>query len=683
MKNQKYLVFDYETFSEADIKRTGAWEYSVHPSTEILCVGFRLGTREELATKPTMLWVPGDAKAFGRKGDHPFPIFLSALRDPAVKLVAHNVFFERAVTHNVFAKKMMPSKPELLNIPVGRWICTAAGSRALGLPGSLELAGEALGIKHKKNMDGKKIMMKVCRPRKPTKKNPATRNAEAEDLEKLYQYCKDDTAAEVELFLTLPPLAPCERKFWELDQALNWRGFAVDRPLVNGALSLITRESRRLDGEVYALTNGKVNSARQRNAVLSFIASQGYHIGNLRGENVKELLAGDEIKGRARELLSIREAISRSSTAKYKAFEARSASDGRARDNLIYHKAHTGRDAGSGLQPQNLFKSVLPQVDVEAGLELIRRKDHHAIEALYEKPMDLYASAIRSAIIAAPGHTLEVGDFATIEVRVLFWLAGHKEGMQALASGVDLYCDMAAEIYRVPSSMIKDGYKAGDKKRTLERQVGKHTVLGAGFGIGVKGDKFQATCKKFGVHISLDLAQRAVKAYREHHPRVPIFWRTMEKAALSAMEKPGTRFRIGHVVWKREGKFLTVELPVGRKLHYYLPEVRMMQTMYGPKKTLTFVTNVNAGMRRVKTWGGELVQNCVQAVARDLLKESQLRLEARGHLNVLAVHDEAVSEVPLKKANLKEFESLMAEVPAWAEGLPVKVEGWAEPRYRK
>ncbi len=685
MNQTKFLLHDWETYSEHNIRKCGAYEYSMHPSTEILCVAFRYGTIQELANKPTLLWIPGSD---GHTGEPAFSVFLSAVRNPLTHFVAHNAFFEQMILRNVFARRHMPSKPELQRIPSSRFTCTAALARSVGVPGNLEGAGLAFGLRHQKDKEGHRIMLKLCKPRKATKNNSEIRHTPTnapEDFKKLYAYCKKDVDAETELFLKLPAMTPKEREFWEMDQALNLRGFAVDRQLVQGALSLIERETSRLDSRVFELTGGRVKSARQRDAVLKYLRGRGADLPNLRAGTVKETLKkGGLPSAFARELLEIRESISRSSTAKYKAFEIRSRTDGRARDNLIFFGAHTGRDTGTGLQPQNLFKTILKQEDVETGLELMRRKDFNTIEALYPRPMDLYASALRSCIVAGPGSTLEVGDYATVEVRGLFWLCGEIDGLNALARGEPIYSDMAGLIYDKPGSEIEAGHKSGDKDCYLMRQLGKQTVLGGGFGIGLGGDKFQLTCKQYGLDISLELAQKAVRAYRDRYPRVCAFWTNIEKAAVLALQNPGKCYKVGVLVWKKEGDFLKVRLPIGRWLHYFKPELRRIPTLYGDKLTLTYIGTKNGKLVREKTWGGKLTENVVQAIARDLLKESQLALEKSGtRLPILAVHDEHVCERKLDACKLEVFVKTMSGVPAWAKGLPVKVEGWENFRYRK
>lgn len=681
---KKYMQFDYETFSKDNIEKSGAYEYSLHKSTEILCVCFRVSpTKAGLANAPTFKYIPGRFET----NPH-FSLFLSNLRNPDCHLIARNAIFEMLITKNVFGKKLMPSKPELQNIPISRWTCTAALSRSVGIPGSLEGSGLALGLTFQKDKKGHAHMLKVCRPRKPTKDNPATRLNGREDIDRLVAYCVRDVEADVEAYLKLPELHPMERKFWEQNIRMNLRGFAVDRPLVTGAISLIGKEASRLDIKVRKLSGGKLNSGRQRDALLKYLRTHGVKMPNLKAATVKETLAKGGVTGRAKELLEIRESISRSSTAKYAQFEMRSRFDGRARDNTIFYGAHTGREAGTGLQPQNLFKTILKQADVEAGLELIRNKDAHTIEALYEKPMDLYASALRSCIVAAKGKILEVGDFATIEVRVLFWLAGHQKGLDKLASGEDEYCNLASDICGIPSAKIRSGYKAGDKLMSFWRQLGKQAYLGSGFGIGVGGEKFKITCKQYGLDITLDLAKKAVRIYREKNPRIPAFWSNIEKAAVTAVQNPGKSYKVGYLIWRKEGAWLTCQLPIGRKLYYFKPEIRRMATLYGEKPTLTFIGVKNGKMFREKTWGGKLTENVVQSVARDCLKESLLKLEdTKTTLPVLEVHDEVVCENTegdlAAGKDLAYFISTMSVVPTWAKGLPIKVEGWSERRYRK
>lgn len=696
MEDQVYCVLDYETFSEADLPKVGGWEYSVHESTDIICAGVRTGTRKSLPKEKTKLWLPGHT-------NEGFADLWRALKDPSIQMVAHNAGFEQMITRNVLATKHHYSKKDFIqSIPVERWNCTAAMSRAIGIPGSLEGAGSAMRLKVQKDTEGKKLVKELCIPQKRNSvglhaiklKSGLWRVTQPERIKRLAEYCVRDVDTEVELFLKLPELTPKEKKFWCLNQRMNFRGFAIDRELVHGALNLISLEAARLDRRTKEITKGQLDSARQRAKVLQFVKKKGLVLPDLRSATVKEFLDNTKVKpGQegAFELLQIRDSISRSSTAKYAAMEIRTRSDGRSRDNTIWHGAHTGRENGTGFQPLNLFKSKLHKEDLEVGLDLMRRQDFHTIQALYENPMLLFASALRSCIWAEPGSILEVGDFATIEVRVLFWLANEKFGLKQIANGDDLYCHMAGKIYNEDPKEILRLYEAGDKDATFKRQLGKQVVLGAGFGIGVGGEKFQLTAKSYGMDISLDIAQSAVRAYRELYPRVPIFWTNMEKAAIMAVRNPGKRYRLGHVVWEMEGNRLTCKLPNGRKLSYFNASIGLKPTLFGPKPCLQYqgVLSPSKIFGRVHTWGGKLVENAVQGVARDMLYEALLAIEEEGkRLPILAVHDEIIAERKKEQGEVVDnvvrgFFNTMAKVPDWAEGLPVKVGGWSEARYRK
>ncbi len=226
---------------------------------------------------------------------------------------------------------------------------------------------------------------------------------------------------------------------------------------------------------------------------------------------------------------------------------------------------------------------------------------------------------------------------------------------------------------------------AGDKDAKFKRELGKQVVLGAGFGIGVNGKKFQMTCKKYGMDIPIELAQKAVRAYRNTHRAIPAYWPKIEQAALLAFANPTKSYRIGKLKWKMEKNFLTVELPIGRKLYYFDPKVTRKRTFFGTRPELSYmgIDSKSKKFFRTSTWGGKLTENVVQAIARDLLQEATLRLEQTPSKPVLTVHDEVIAERPDGQGSLQEFLRVMSIVPTWAEGLPVKVEGWSEKRYRK
>lgn len=659
----EYLVFDYETFSEADLKKLGAWEYSVHPSTEILCLAYRFGTRDELRNAPTNWWTPG----------RDLSKFLELLYRPEVIATAHNSYFENVITHNVLPKYVKKK----INLPPERWLCTASLAAALALPRNLEGAADALKLSIRKDLEGRKLMLKYCKPKKPSKKDPSTRHTNPIELARIVEYCKTDVDTEVELFLRIPLLTPTERRVWLLDQKINLNGFAVDRPFVTTVLKMIDDETNEINRRTRELTNGEVRSATQRAAVLDFVNANGVSLPDLRKGTVDEVLKSEGLSGPAREILEYRQAISKTSTAKYEAFERRSRFDGRCRDILMYHAATTGRWGGVGVQPQNLPRASIK--DTNQAAEVLAEGDLEIVRMLYGSPMKVFSDCIRSCIVAPPGKVLDAADYAAIEARVLFWVAKHDEGLRAFREGRDLYVEQASKVFNKPIDKIA--------KDSFERFIGKGLVLGCGYQMGP--DRFAETCLMQGREVSEELAQAAVRSYRETHRPVVMLWSNIEKAAIAAVENLGKKFTVNRTSWYVRNNFLFCELPSGRRLAYREPSVRWGYKFATSreKSPILYHFNVDSLSRKwveTKTYGGRLVENVVQAIARDLMAEAMLRIDEAGWDIVLSVHDELIAERDLfsDKTNA-DFCRLMATLPPWGEGIPVVAEGWSGPRYRK
>lgn len=667
MSEQVYCVLDYETRSKAELKKTGAYEYSRHKSTTIMCVAWRVGTRKQLRERSTQtrVWSPAFPSDYGE--------LKRALLNPDVLLVAHNAFFEQVITR--FVLTGLIHNPELKEIPHERWICTASMARALALPGKLEGACIALSLPVQKDVVGHKLMLKLSKPRKPTKHNPAIWHQKKTDLLRLMEYCKTDVDAEVELFLAVPELIPVERKLWLLDQKVNLRGFHADRPLVKKIIGMIGEENVRFLRETKEITGGELENVTQRDAVLRFISKHGVFLPDLKAKTVSDALSGGLAgNGAARRILEIRQAASKASTAKYPALEMRSRTDSRVRDNQVYHAASTGRFGGAGFQPHNLPRGTIGDTDLAAEILSDPSTDLEMVRLLYGNPLDVFSSCLRSMIRASDGKELFGGDFAGIEVRVLFWVARHEAGLQAFRDLRDLYIEQATEIYK--RKITKD-----DK---VERQLGKKVILGAGFGLGK--DRFFDSCKEDGIEITKELAASAIAAYRTTHSPVPKLWKNLERAAIAAVENRGKKYTINRTSWWVEGEFLYCELPSKRRLAYFGPSVKYRTTPWGEKKPTLHHFDVHPKTKKwveVHTWGGTLTENVVQAVARDLMTEAMPRAEEKSYELLFTVHDELLAERDKGKGSEKEFEDLMSVPPTWAEGLPVKVEASVGLRYKK
>lgn len=658
-----YLVVDYETRSEVDLKQVGAFEYSRHPSTQIMCVAWRIGTRETLRIAQTRTWTPSkDVLSSGR-----LPELIAALRNPLITCVAHNAGFEQVITRHVLPTYLggLP-----LDIPPSRWMCTAAMSAALALPRALEGACAALKLPVQKDMEGNKLVKKMMRPRKPTKNNPAKWHYSKAELARLMEYCVADIAAEVELFLTVPELTPFERRVWLLDQTMNLRGLRIDRELVKKAWSLLEEETARLHEETAPLANGAFTSTTQVSEVIAWLATQGVIVQDLRAKTVLDLLK-TELPAPVRRMLEIRQGASKTSTKKYAAFEARSRSDGYMRDNLVYHGASTGRFTGAGAQVHNLPRATIKNTDFAA--EIIKEYDLETLRLLYGNPMDVLSSCTRSVITPDEGQLIFAGDYSSIEVRVLFWLAGHEEGLKAYRENRDLYREICVDIF---VKMLLDVTKE-------EREIGKRAVLGCGYQMGP--DKFELTCEQFGQPVSVKLAQKAVSAYRERHRPVVEMWRNLERASISATRTPGAVFTTNRTRWWVANSFLWCELPSGRRLAYREPSVRVETTSWGDRRPKLYFWSVNPLTKKWEnagTYGGALTENITQAVARDVMVSAMLGIEAANFELLMTVHDEVVAQgAPTR--TVEEFQNLMTKLPTWAVGIPVKAEGWVGPRYKK
>lgn len=585
---------------------------------------------------------------------------------------AHNAWFERCLWQNVLA-------PRYAFPPVGarQWRCSAAKAAAHTLPRGLDAALEAMGLVERKDPAGSKVMMKMAKPRKPRKVERAAGLADAvlwhdtpELRSQLYAYCRQDVLAEAALSEALSDLSPAETSVYLLDQRINERGFQIDHGAVHRALALIGQEQERCNAELVRLTGGSPDKATKRALMLRWFQQNGLpQMPDTRKETVEGYLASDSLPAKARQGLVLLRTLGRSSTAKYEAMDRwADPGDGRVRGGLVYHGAGTGRWSGAGVQPQNFPRGELKQsMDVTWDALMSPTPPENLMEVL--------SYAIRGAITASPGHVLYVADYAAIEARVLLWLAGDETALETFRDGRDIYLEMAASISgRVCTKADKD-----------ERALGKVAILGLGYQMGAA--KFQDTALVMGgVTIDEDMSQQVVDAYRAKFWRVKDMWRETEEAAIEATctKRPVVN---GYTTWVREGKFLFCELPSGRRLAYPFPETRPTMTPWGDMRTqLTFmgVSQLAHRWQRTHTYGGSLVENITQAVARDLMAAALLRCEhSEIYTPVLSVHDEMIAEAVDGTGNVREFEALMAEVPDWAEGLPVAAEGWSGFRYRK
>lgn len=635
------ISIDFETYSEADLRAIGAYNYAAHPSTEVLCMGWAIDDEEP------QLWTP----------DQPFPDRLIDGIEAGAELWAWNAGFERAVWEQTLART---HKGWFIVPRSGQWNDTAALAAILALPRALGKCAAVLGLDEQKSDTGRYLIQKLCKPYR------GERRRDQHLLDELYAYCRQDVITEREVKRYVQqynPMNVTEREVWLLDQTINWRGLGIDTDRARDAIEIIYKIGEQLTDNVKHITDGQLDGVGSRAQVMAWAKSRGYRLEGYDKNAVMNALADPALPDDVRQVLEVRRTLGKASTSKYQAMLNLAGEDGRARGLFWYHGAQTGRWAGRGFQPQNLPRPAFD--DTDNCIELFQHRDPELIEALYGDPMAALSSALRGMIVPAKGHRLIVSDFSAIEARVLAWLADEQGPLDVFRNGGDIYCHAATGIYG----------RTITPKDKEERQIGKVAVLALGYQGGVGA--FQTMAKAYRVEVSDEKADDIKVKWRKAHKMIVRFWYALEEAAMNAVAYPGTLFKAGRVKFKVEGDFLFAKLPSGRRLAYYKPSVQ--------NGSLHFLsTNGRTGQWcRNETYGGKLAENVTQAVARDLLAGAMLRLENAQYQVVLTCHDEIICELPIGQGSLGQMEELMCELPVWAEGLPMSAEGFECERYRK
>ncbi len=645
------IHIDFETRSEIDLTKTGHSRYARHPSTEVHCMAFAG------LSGPPSLCIPHI--------DLICPI--SAEIAAGELIYGYHVGFERAIWRHILMPRF--GWPD---IPDDQWRCSAAKGATHALPRALKHIAVAMSLSHKKDIEGYKIMLKLCKPRKPTKSNPSIWAGTPDEFDKLYAYCLDDVLAERALSKRIIELNTIELKVWQLDQKMNDRGIMVDVDMVQAAIEVGHEAKAIMKKEFTALTNILIKKSVPQSRFLKWLNSNAIHATDTQAGTVVDLLKDEALTPKMRRVLEIKQQLTKTSTAKYEKILIGVCKDRRLRDLLRYHGASTGRWTGNLVQPQNLPKNTLS--DALGALELLKARCLPAFELAYPDVMTTLSKMIRLSFMASPGKIMYGGDYSAIEARVLFWLAGDKRALDMFRQEADLYKDLATIIY----------HTTYDKVTFTQRDMGKRGILGCGFGMGAQ--RFKENCKEVAdLEIDLTLAQKVIDIYRDKYKSVTHLWHVQENAAMQAVVS-GKKIQAGRVLWAVHNDFLYCRLPSGRCLAYFKPKIEPVETPWGEMRPALTFMGINSQTRqweRQSTYGGKIVENITQAVARDIMAEAMLRVEDAEYEMLLSIHDELLSERLKGGGSIKEFAALMAESPAWAQGLPIKVEVWQDERYTK
>lgn len=643
------LSIDIETYSSEDLLKTGVYRYAEAPDFEILLFAYAFDDEEiQIVDMASGEPLPDDV--------------LYALTDPDIMKTAYNANFERTCISRFFE----------VFLPVEQWKCSAVTASELGLPQTLAGVAEALGLQEQKDARGQNLIKYFSKPCKPTKTNgERTRNLPWHDEEKwqtFKDYCVQDVAVEraIKKKLQRFPLADSEQKLWTYDQRILDRGVRVDQTLMENAIRY--NGTHKVDGEaqLQALTNlDNVNSVQQLKRWVK--AQTGEEVKSLDKKAVKKLLK-DSDDETLKEVLQLRADLAKTSVAKYEAVQRSICKDGRIRGVLQFYGANrTGRWAGRILQVQNLPQNHLQDLDLAR--ELVKEGNYDIFRLCFPVPYTL-SELIRTMLIPSEGRRFIVSDFSAIEARVIAYLADENWRLKVFENGGDIYCASASQMFKVP--VEKHGVNGH------LRQKGKIAELALGYGGGTPALTNMGALE---MGIPEEELQPLVDMWRESNPAITRFWRTVEKAAMDAIKgKPST---IKHgISFSREAGILFIGLPSGRRIAYVKPEIG--QNRFGsPSIAYMGMNQTTKTWTKLETWGGKLVENIVQAFARDCLAESIIKLEDAGYEIVFHVHDEVVIDCPIGESSADEVAAIMGQPIEWANGLPLSASAYEGPYYFK
>jgi DNA polymerase len=645
-------IIDFETQSLASLESIGGRLYARHETTKVICMVAKLPDGHFVEWSPPA----------------PLPADLVRAIETGTPVLAHNANgFDRFIWESL----RWPSP--------SAWLDSLPLARLLGLPGSLDGIGETV-LGRRKDEEGHRLTKSLSRPDRKTgllpTVTPATRA-------RVGAYCRRD----VELLadaqtVVFAAAAHVEADVRAVDVAINDRGFAFDRELAHAVIDCEASWVR--EAQKHSPVSPTVLASQQK--LRRWLSEAGVSVKDVRAGTLEALLDDADLPDDARRVILARVASASITSHKLRAALQRLSPDGRLRDALVFHAAHTGRWSGRGFQPHNLPRG-LRKLDSEAavGAALDRNLDRlRALAADAEADVEeVLGALVRPCVVAPQGSTLGIVDYSSIEARGLMWLGGDVTALKAFEEGMDTYKVLAASLLGVPVDAVDED----------QRNLGKAAELGCGYGMGAA--RLEGYAEAYNVVWSLlpVTPTHVVEGWRDAHPavagdrtgdvfnghvvRVGGLWKDLEFAAKLAAA--GDRIEVSYTRWERVGDAVVCILPSGRRLTYRKAEVEEIRTRWGSLKP-TFTYELRG--QRVTTYGGKLVENVTQALCRDLLAHSLVELERAGIRTVLHVHDEVVAELdaPEQLARMKE---IMCTAPDWALGLPLAVKGGTATRYSK
>ena len=656
VKQMTEIHFDIETKSSVDLAKQGLYKYAESPDFDVLLLSYAVDN--------------GKVQAIDLANGEVIPAFLiDALTNPNVRKIAHNASFERVCMSVYLRKKRLLGNADgwysdgKFLTPVG-WYCTMIQAAEAGLPMSLKAVGEALHLKEQKLSEGKELIQFFCVPKKDGTFNKPSDFPERWETFKNYNI--RDVQVEMQIYQQLAklPLSQYEMGHYITDQMINDYGICIDTQLVQNAIAMNAKfreQALQRAKEITGLDNP--NSPLQ---VLGWLEEQGVKSASLDKEAVAELLRTTD--GSVKEMLLLRQQLSKSSVKKYEAMQKVAASDDRARGLIQFYGAtNTGRFSSKLIQVQNLPRNAIS--DLPIARELVKEGNYEAVELLYDSVPDVLSQLIRTAFIPSEGCRFIVADYSAIEARVIAWIAHEQWILDTFVNGGDIYCATAERMFHKP--VVKHGVN-GEL-----RQKGKQASLACQYGGGTGAMKAMGALK---LGMKEEELKPLVDAWRAANPKIVRLWYEVNDAVMDAVlyNRPQ---KIGNLQFYCAYNRLFIVLPSGRKLAYYAPQ--MTTNKFGNPSVSYLARTAAHKWDRVESSPGKWVENITQATARDLLAEAMRRITKRGFHIVMHVHDELIVDVPKGQSSVEELCEMMCENPKWADGLPLSADGFECAFYQK
>ena len=684
------LGVDIETASALDIKN-GAWAYSQHPSTCVYCVVFTLA--RESCDYDYIVWEPGDKL--------PRDVVRHILNGGRV--IAHNAGFEKSIFTNILNKDY-----EFPKIKRSQWIDTQAMGNTINLPMTLEGLANALGCGIKKDIEGSKVMIKMTKTEWDEEEDDwVYPNDTPENRARLVEYCALDVGAMMDSYFLMPELSFMEQRVWECDCVINERGVYLDQEFAAACTEVADARSGELSDEAFLHSNGHLPNSTGAPALKKWLEMKDVKLpmANRKGKDGKFTKTPCADKQAIGNLLDTKlpddvrlvfenrmEANKVASLSKLKRVPTMVGTDGRLKFSLNFQGTSTGRWIAYGLQIQNMPKTKMSPSRFDLVRVMLSLKSLEGLKMVADRPLEAISQCLRSIVSAPEGRELIAGDFSSIEARGVAWLAGQDDVIKKFHEGADIYVYTASTI----GANCDHEWAKSCMKCAEHRQLGKVCTLALGFGMGDL--KFHAEAAKYGIPLELLQARKIKKIWRKNNNKIVEFWGNLENAVRDAINNKGDVKKVGRLtIWCKK-TCLFIRLPSGRTLRYWKPTVKLTTRkidtvddegniveieMTSHEIRYFQVADDKTTMKRDFLYGGKIADHVTQALARDLLAVAMMRVEETDPYDVVIhVHDSVCAEVPEGSGDVDEFCAIMEELPSWAHGMPVAVEGYRDRCFR-